>query len=316
MDRVPVHGIDHVMVAVTDLERAAGFYGPLFGTDFFPVEDGALAPSGFGPAAMSAEGIELVVAEGAEAAAFVESCGEAGVGFALRVPDVDAAVDALTGRGMRLVGKAEHATRKEAAFHPGDLHGVMLKVVEYLPSYSVGDIEVVNAWRTAQGDEPRPRPRPEGNWIDALGIDHVIMYMQDLDAARARYGELLHTRFPEPHGRPGSSRMSVDGIGLELIGAGKSFLNVDEFLQSRQRGGHSGDGIAAVSFAVVDFGRAVAALADRGIEAGGTRDLPTRKVALYTGKGEAGLGLGLELIEYRRLAHPITCLDMVTALRR
>jgi len=81
-----------------------------------------------------------------------------------------------------------------------------------------------------------------------------------------------------------------------------------ELLSASRAGAGSRDGVGAVSFKVPSFSQASAAMESRGLKPGMTRDLPTRKVALYAGGGS--IGMGIELIEYRPLAHPIASLEM------
>ncbi len=299
--RVIIERIDHVMVCVKDLKESSNYYAELFGTVFYPVEPYALGKFGIRKAALDATGIELAeAAPDGEAAQFIKRAGEAVLGIAFKVPDLAEAVAAMQSQGVRLNASEEGATRKAAVFHPQDAFGAMIKLVEYLPTYSVADLEVVTLWRQLQGLPAMPEEGKKPR-IAAEKIDHIIFSIKDLDAARKFYGDLFVTKFPEPHATKGegpTTKMAVDGWGIELI-------------QQRKEKPRE-DAVAAVSFKVSNFADASAALKAREMTPGLTRDLPTRKVALYGPKGM--LGMGIELIEYRPLAHPIVGLDMREAL--
>jgi hypothetical protein len=81
--RVVVEKIDHVMVCVSDLERAAVAYADLFGDDFHAIEPLALDGWGITRAAINATGIELIQAAPAgPAAEFIQTAGETLAGIA------------------------------------------------------------------------------------------------------------------------------------------------------------------------------------------------------------------------------------------
>ncbi len=310
--KVAIEKIDHVMIAVSDLKKATAVYQDLFGEEFYAVEPYAFDKWGVAKAALSAAGIELVeAAPTGEAAEFIKRAGEATLGIAFKVPDLAEAIAGMQARGIRLIGKAEGKTRKVALFHPEDAHGVMIKLVEYIPAYTVGELEVVIGWRRTQGMTPLVE-LPKKPRINSEKIDHILIYVKEMDQARAFFGELFGTNFPAPHASAVStSLLSVDGWGIELI-TGPPDSNIVKFIERRSAKSVSGEGVSAVSFKVTNYEEAVAAMAAIGLKPGATRDLPTRKVALY-GRG-GGLGTGLELIQYRPLAHPIVSLGMKEGL--
>ena len=136
--------------------------------------------------------------------------------------------------------------------------------------------------------------------LDGWGVKRSAV--SDINQARAFFGDLFGTVFPEPHTMPGSrSQLSVDGLGLELITGSRAQ-------------GNSWEGASAVSFKVPNHSQAAVAMEARGLKPLATRDLPTRKVSLYA--GGAGIGMGIELIEYRPLAHPIVSLELRAVLTK
>lgn len=331
--KVIVEKVDHFMVCVSNLKQAIGAYSDLFGDEFYPVEPYALDKWGATQAALGASGIELVEAAPTGAAAeFIKRAGEAIVGVAFKTPDLQDAIAGMQARNIRLIAKAEGPTRKVALFHPEDAHGVMIKLVEYLPAYTIADLEVVTAWRKAQGLTPIAKPATEKPRIAAEKIDHIIIYVKEIDKAREFFGELFGTHFPDARTSASSRvKISVEGfLGLELLASTTPELpagttpessvanyvasSVIKFIARRSAPGFSGEGVSAISFKVSNFDESVAALAAMGSKPGATRDLPSRKVALYGPGG--GLGAGLELIQYRPFAHPTVALDMMATLRK
>lgn len=311
MSRVPVQRIDHVMVPVRDLEGARQDYEALFGTRFHELRDESLSAAGGGRTLLAPEGIQLVEVRGGELARFAQRAGENAIGMALRVPDVDEAESVFLSAGSKPVGRCRSAGWRAVAFDASSTCGAIVKLVEYLPNYTVADLEVVNLWREAKGAEvPHRGPGPR---IRARGIDHVLFYVNDITSAQKAFTDRLRTRFPRAHqGVVSDSSLSVDGIGIELI-SGPRGAGIASFIASRTGDGATGEGIFGVSFRVDDYREAVRALSERGIEPIATRDLPTRQVALY--RPSPRLGLGLEIIEYRPLAHPLACLEMVEDIR-
>lgn len=312
---VAIEKIDHVTLAVSDLKKAMAVYGDLFGSEFYAVEPLGYEKWGVTKAALSATGIELVEAAATgEAAEFIKRAGEATLGIAFKAPDLAEAVAGMQARGIRLIGKAESKTRKVALFHPEDAHGVMIKLVEYIPAYTVAELEVVTRWRKTRSLTPlvelAKKPR-----INVEKLDHILIYVRQIEKARAFFGELLGSNFPEPHkSAVSASMLSIDGWGIELI-SGAPDSNVIKFIERRSAKGVSGEGVYAISFKVTNYEESVAAMEAIGLKPGATRDLPTRKVALY-GSRSGPLGTGVELIQYRPLAHPIVSLEMRESLKR
>ena len=305
MKKILAEKIDHVMICVKDLKQAVSTYADLFKTEFYPVEPLALGPVGVKAAALNASGLELIEAHepGGRAAEFMGRAGEAPWGIAFKVPDVEQALEAAASQGVRLLGREDGPTRKAAVLEPEDAHGVMIKLVEYFPAYTVADLEYVTRWRKARGmSEPVIAGKLEK-------VDHVLVYIENIEAAREKFGNLFHTKFPEPHrGTIGSGSMCVDGLGIELISGGSPDSGAMRFIRARKSEGFSGEGVGAISLKVSEYESIFSAMKGRNIPLLATRDLPTRKVALFSAGG--GIGAGFEIIEYRPLAHPIVCQEM------
>lgn len=330
MKKVMAEKIDHVMICVRNLDKAIANYSSLFDTVFYRLKPVALDGLGVGAAAMEGTGLELVEASdlNGKAAKFIDRMGEACWGFAIKVPVIEDAIEAMVSQNVTLLSQDETLSRKVAVFEPEDTHGVMIKLVEYLPAYGVGGQEVVKRWCQTNG---RPEPQLTTGMLENL--DHFICYVDDVEKARKRFGDLLLTRFPEPHGgTAGSTRMSVDGLGIELICGklpeqdkyktfedksvgfkGRSVGAVAAlFVERRKADGYSGEGMGAISIRVTDFNKAIESFKSHGLDPIAVRNLPTRKVALYEAGGD--FGTGFEIIQWKPLAHPIVCSEMARQL--
>ena len=119
-------GISHVVVMVKDMEKAREFFADLFGTEFD-------APGELKEAdirnSMSPIGIELVSPLSADgpSARTMERRGEGLALIALEVANIEEAIADMESHGVRLIGRP---TPKAAQFHPKDLYGVMIELIE------------------------------------------------------------------------------------------------------------------------------------------------------------------------------------------
>ena len=121
-----VEKISHVVILVKDLEKAREFFAGLFDTEFS-------GPSELKEAdvrtSVSPLGIELVTPLSADgpSARTLERRGEGLAILAVEVAKLEEAVADMESRGVRLIGRP---TEKAAQFHPRDLYGVMIELVE------------------------------------------------------------------------------------------------------------------------------------------------------------------------------------------
>ena len=168
-----IHGLDHVAVAVADLDAAIRDYEALLGRT---VDRGAPAVGAerawFHLENMS---LELIAASGPGPAgdrvrARLEAAGEGLLIIAFAVADLNAAARLLERRGVPGHGRADNAW----SLHPGMTDGVQIVLV------------------------PRPAAsRPPLSPIDQppdavpLGLDHVVVHTPNPDRALALYGAKL-----------------------------------------------------------------------------------------------------------------------------
>lgn len=127
--------IDHIGVAAKDMNEALKFFVEKLGmtwTGFETIEDQkvkvAFLPLGEG----EIEILESTAPDG-PVAKFIEARGEGVQHIALRVDDLDAALEELKAKGVRLIDERPRigAGRARIAFiHPKETHGVLLELCE------------------------------------------------------------------------------------------------------------------------------------------------------------------------------------------
>ncbi|MFC2005522.1 VOC family protein [Chloroflexota bacterium] len=122
--------IDHIGIMVKDLEKASKFFAELFDTEF-NIRD-ADTESDIRTSMSNPTCIELVTPlkpDGAAAKA-LEHRGEGLTMLSLKVPNLEEAIANMESHGVRLLRREKLPSAKMAFFHPKDLHGVMLELIE------------------------------------------------------------------------------------------------------------------------------------------------------------------------------------------
>ncbi|TCP48604.1 methylmalonyl-CoA epimerase [Tamaricihabitans halophyticus] len=135
-----VTGIDHVGVAVADLDEAIAFYRDNFGLAAVHVEENA--EQGVREAMLRAAtddgtgaAVQLLAPLSADSTIgkFLDRNGPGLQQLAYRVTDIDAVTTALTERGLRLLypqAKRGTANSRVNFVHPKDAGGVLVELVE------------------------------------------------------------------------------------------------------------------------------------------------------------------------------------------
>ncbi|TAK34424.1 MAG: VOC family protein [Chloroflexota bacterium] len=132
-----VQRIDHIHIAVKDLDRATGFFERVLGDHFSrPIEiDGEdeLGNRAAMRSVLSPLGLEVVapIAEEGFVHRFLEKRGEGLHAICFKVDDLEAAIRHFEENGVRLVGRITQGKVKEAQFHPKDSCGFMIELCEY-----------------------------------------------------------------------------------------------------------------------------------------------------------------------------------------
>src|ERR1700741_5551109 len=132
-----VTAIDHVGIAVPDLDEAIAFHRDVLGLELYHeganeaqgVREAMLRPPGGGAA------VQLLAPMGPDApiGKFLAKKGPGIQQMAYRVTDVDAAADALRAKGKRVMyEEARHGTANSPVnfVHPKDAGGVLIELVE------------------------------------------------------------------------------------------------------------------------------------------------------------------------------------------
>ena len=127
-------GVDHVVIAVKDLDASVGRYETIYGTG---VSDRSEAPAAGMAMAFFRFGdsyIELVSATG-DQGPIAKRLAEQGEGVhlvAMKVDDIDATLTTLRDAGIRLVGDpgAGNPVKGQVFIHPSMTGGVLTQIVQ------------------------------------------------------------------------------------------------------------------------------------------------------------------------------------------
>jgi methylmalonyl-CoA epimerase len=150
--------LDHVGIAVSDLEASLTFFRDVLGLHVEPPEEVASQKVRAHFLHMGPSSLEVLEATSPESAIakFVERRGPGLHHVALRVEDIDAALAFLVDRGVRLIDTVARpgAEGARVAFiHPSAAHGVLVELKEPAPKvarfrtpvrYALGDFELVS----------------------------------------------------------------------------------------------------------------------------------------------------------------------------
>ncbi|NND65624.1 MAG: hypothetical protein HKM24_06640, partial [Gammaproteobacteria bacterium] len=283
-----VEKIDHVSILTHDIERSINEYEQLFDTEFFVTEPVGMQSIQATKSAMSANGIELVETKDKN---LVKRYGESAWATALKVPNVELALAQLKRHGVTALDTQTAARRTVALLDTNDTVGLPIKLVSYTPHYSIADLEVVKAWKKRQGTSLERSVR-ERVVVDQL--DHVIIMVRDLEKSM----RFFETVFGSVFSRARGSDFATDGLGIELVQSPKS--------QVLTRSG-ADSAIGFLSFKVNNYDQSRQLLKKHKAYELKEHSLDTRRVALMALSQPL---LGIELIEYEPLAHPIAANEM------
>ena len=131
---VKAKGLDHVAIAVKDLDKATAFYRDVFGLELTHVEE---VPEQQVKAAIFGHGmgrVELICPTVKESgvARFLEKRGEGLHHICLEVPDIQHALDELQAAGTPVLDATPRPTAEGRGIfiHPRGTSGVLLELVE------------------------------------------------------------------------------------------------------------------------------------------------------------------------------------------
>jgi methylmalonyl-CoA/ethylmalonyl-CoA epimerase len=127
--------IDHICIAVRDLEAARRIWEPILGKDkpddAYVDEPEKIRVARYWLGGVGFELMESLTPDG-EVAKFIEKRGEGVMIVSLNVDDTRAALGELKGKGYPLIGGPRKFRDCEFGFvHPKAVNGVLLEVIDY-----------------------------------------------------------------------------------------------------------------------------------------------------------------------------------------
>jgi len=168
-----IHDLDHVAIAVADLDAASRDYEALLGRAAERAPDVAGARRAWFH--LENTSLELIAATGPGPAgdrvrARLDAAGEGLLLIAFAVADLAASARLLERRGIPGHGRSDDAW----SLHPGMTSGVQIVLVPRQP-----------------GNRPSPSPVEQPSDAVPFGLDHVVVQTPDPDRALALYGAKL-----------------------------------------------------------------------------------------------------------------------------
>ena len=130
-----VNKIDHICIAVKDLEAAKKIWEPIFGKtkpdDSYIDELEKIKVARYWLGEVGFELMESTTPDG-DVAKFIEKRGEGVMVISLNVDNTRKAMDELKGKGYPFIGGARPFRNCEFAFiHPKKVNGVLLELIDY-----------------------------------------------------------------------------------------------------------------------------------------------------------------------------------------
>ena len=130
-----VNKIDHICIAVKDLEAAKKIWEPIFGKtkpdDSYIDELEKIKVARYWLGEVGFELMESTTPDG-DVAKFIEKRGEGVMVISLNVDNTRKAMDELKGKGYPFIGGARPFRNCEFAFiHPKKMNGVLLELIDY-----------------------------------------------------------------------------------------------------------------------------------------------------------------------------------------
>lgn len=125
-----VKRLSHVAIMVKDLDKAGKLFKELFDFKFEPpAEIKATDTRTLYAPASNVELVAPLTTDGGVARA-LEKRGEGLTMMALDVENLEEAIKHMQAHNIRMLGRADLPVGKTATFHPKDLYGVMIELIE------------------------------------------------------------------------------------------------------------------------------------------------------------------------------------------
>ena len=128
-----VEGVDHIHIAVNDLDKASKFFCDLFSTQPAQVKEDPEFGFKWQFLPLGNVVIELMQATSPNSpiGQFLKNRIGAVHALSIKVPDIEKAIVEMQSKGLQLVSRAYVGGIKEAHFHPKDTFGFMIELVEH-----------------------------------------------------------------------------------------------------------------------------------------------------------------------------------------
>ncbi len=125
-----IQRIDHIEIAVRDLDKATAFFAELLGTQFSPevvVEQHGLK-SAFSPLGLE---VFAPTTEDSWVQRLIAKRGEGLFAISFKVDDLEDGIRYFEKCGLQVVARLTTGQLTEAEFHPKDSFGVLIELCEY-----------------------------------------------------------------------------------------------------------------------------------------------------------------------------------------
>lgn len=289
-----VEQIDHLGIYVKDLDKAAKFFRDVFGFEF---------SREFGAEGMDVRevvdtvGLDLLAAKTPDGtmARIIEHRGEGLASLSLKVPNLEEGIEEMKSKGIRVVHRGDHGdVSKWVTFHPKDLFGVFVELVEYEPE---------NLYLSAAKRPPgvlyeRGKAPPK---VKVERIDHVGIYVKDLDKAVKVLEDLFSLKFSPTFGPEDEDVVQVmDPLGINLLAPKTADGPMAKLIERR------GEGLSSLTFKVPDIEKAIVELTSFGIRQV-NRGQYSENAKWATFHPKDIFGVFINLVEYHAL-HPYLAL--------
>jgi catechol 2,3-dioxygenase-like lactoylglutathione lyase family enzyme len=258
-----IHSLDHVVIAVNDLEAAARDTTALLGRE--PAWRGTHPAWGTANSLFRLANtyLELLSPQGegglgAQVAAFLDESGEGVLALAFGTDDATGCASELRARGIStsdpLEGEGEDAASgamrrwRNVFVSPESSRGTVLFAIEHLEG-ELPDSEPITAVEAG-----------------VAALDHVVIYSNDLDASKALYGEGLGLRLALDRS------FEARGARILFFRVGGTTVEVAGQLEPEAGADPSRDRFGGLAWQVPDAARARARLEEAGFEVTELRD--------------------------------------------
>ena len=124
------------------------------------------------------------------------------------------------------------------------------------------------------------------------GIDHIHVYVNDLEAAVKFFSDILGSHFVGPMEFP-TIRTAFDDLGFEIIQPKTPDDLRAKFIEEH------GEGIGAIGLKVANVDEAAAELEAKGVQIIRRRGGPDRDIQIALTDPKSAYGVQFELVEYR-----------------